>query len=538
MPGNRLSNDEQKLQDKWGTINAETPPYLTKITVIAEDGCVGIRGIQHAELDIRFPVSVLVGPNGSGKSTLLALAALAFSGDDHIPLGRPKAGYTFTDFFARTTAEPSPINLAITWQYSHGEERRIRRRTTKKWMHYESRTKRPVVFVGVGRITDPADSGGHRRTFSRDTRFAQAPMSKSGREALSRIMDVSYESVDLLSSGKFSLPTVKRDAAYSGFNMGTGEMALVELVAALYDSPRGSLVLIEEVELGLHASILRRLAKEIVSAAKSRDLQVITTSHNEWFIDALPRQARMLVMRENERHLVLTGVTTRFATRQLTGQEHPELTIVCEDMLADAVLQLALPSDIRSRVRIIPVGAKQNLAPGARALAIASPKTPILIVWDGDVPDSEVRQFHSASNIREKDRDKRVEWDRLPELMGEDGKLLPPERAIQATVLGSPEAVQAVAGGLGSTPESFEDALRSCSALPGSHHDLFSELSRTLSADEAMVRTLVLAQYKQLVSWTSIVTRLERMLDHGAQQFAPPTESDTTELQTEDPTAA
>jgi predicted ATP-dependent endonuclease of OLD family len=166
MPGARLTNNESSMLAKWKARNGGRYPTLRSITIAPGENPVGLRGISDLNVEFGFPVSVLVGANGSGKTTLLSLAALGYNGDGHIPHGRARAGYTFVEFFVRTHEEATPLDIHITWKYSTGDDVKIHRKTTNKWMRYERRAKRPVHFIGVSRIADPSESSNHRRTFA------------------------------------------------------------------------------------------------------------------------------------------------------------------------------------------------------------------------------------------------------------------------------------------------------------------------------------------------------------------------------------
>jgi hypothetical protein len=214
-----------------------------------------------------------------------------------------------------------------------------------------------------------------------------------------------------------NLKVLRGESTYSAFNMGTGEAALIEILNVLHTVPSGSLVLIEEVELGIHSAALADLAAAIIRIAKDRDLQVICTSHNEWFIDALPREARILLTRLTSSHSAITGVTTRVALTTLTGTSVPQARIICEDELAKGMLELGMTAEQRRQFQIIPMGANSILVSAARALRIENKKIPVLIVWDCDVTDAEIRDYYKSSDIDNPSFGHLhlgVEWCRLP----------------------------------------------------------------------------------------------------------------------------
>ncbi len=58
--------------------------------------------------------------------------------------------------------------------------------------------------------------------------------------------------------------------------------------ATLLSAQEGSLVIIEEIDNGVHPSRAEDLIRQIQEIAKARKLQVLLTSHNPALLDALP----------------------------------------------------------------------------------------------------------------------------------------------------------------------------------------------------------------------------------------------------------
>lgn len=518
MPGSRLSSAEKKLQKRWESGGEEAGVTLRSIEIEPAEGVVGLRGIESTSLRFDFPVSVLVGRNGSGKSTLLALAALAFNGDGYIGPGRAKPGYTFVDFYARTRNENDPLNFSIKWRYRGEDDLVIHRKSTKKWMHYERRPNKAVHFVGVSRIAAPVESSGHRREFSATQRWTESALTPKAIDYLSDILGRKYSSAEIWEGKRHSLPMAKTSAVYSGFNMGTGESALIEIISALEAVPEGSLVLIEEIELGIHPSALKRLAQILVAVALKRSLQIICTSHSEWFIDGLPRQSRILVRRGIDAHNCMTGVTTRVALSDLLGESKPELRIVCEDEFAQRILELSIGVSLRKRVQIVPMGSKAVLPTAARILLAESPKIPVLIVWDCDVTDKDIRGAFRSADMNPDDLPPAVGWARLPGLIDDGGddvgpsRVVPPEEAVRTVVMEDADALSNAARLMAAEPGELMEALKQSSTGIEDHHGIFTRVAEKLAQDESLVLNSMMGQFVERHSDSALVALIEGML--------------------------
>lgn len=70
-----------------------------------------------------------------------------------------------------------------------------------------------------------------------------------------------------------------------------GTLRVLAVAAAILSAPRGSLVVIEEIDNGIHPSRAHAILGQISRIAKERDLRVLISSHNPALLDALPDDA-------------------------------------------------------------------------------------------------------------------------------------------------------------------------------------------------------------------------------------------------------
>jgi len=67
-----------------------------------------------------------------------------------------------------------------------------------------------------------------------------------------------------------------------------GTLRVLAIAAALYSVPEGALVVIEEIDNGVHPSRAQMLINKIQEVIKQRSLHVLLTTHNPALLDALP----------------------------------------------------------------------------------------------------------------------------------------------------------------------------------------------------------------------------------------------------------
>jgi len=70
-----------------------------------------------------------------------------------------------------------------------------------------------------------------------------------------------------------------------------GTLRVLAVAAAVLSAAQGSLVVIEEIDNGVHPSRAKALLDSISEAAKMRSLRVLLTTHNPALMDALPLEA-------------------------------------------------------------------------------------------------------------------------------------------------------------------------------------------------------------------------------------------------------
>ena len=392
-----LSKTEQRLQKMWENIKGI--PLLTGISV---EGEPGLRGINKIEIDFKYPVTVICGKNGCGKTTLLGLSALAF----HPPHGyqshnarninykNTKHGYyTFADFIYRGPRDPDVAGVRIVWKFRNCkyEEKSITKQSDK-WMKYPTRPERAVDYIGASRIIPAIEYPVLRNYFhSKHRKKSQIKsLDQKFTNYYGQILERNYNEAGQMVSGKYSLNICQYKKQYSGFNMGAGEDTLISLLYFLQKAPGGSLIVIEEIELGLHPSAQKRLAEVILEIALDKKLQIICSSHSYDFIDSLPRQARILIEAHHASHKVTPSCTSRYALGHISDKPMPELKIYCEDYFTERLANALLSGPIRESIEVIPIGDKATVIKQVVAHYRGHYKGNCIAILDGDVSKNEV----------------------------------------------------------------------------------------------------------------------------------------------------
>lgn len=498
MPGRRLSQVERRLADFWDNPPAGFHrPLLRQIRV---EGGPGIRGISRLVVPISYPLTVVCGRNGVGKSTVLGLAALSakppatwrvYWGNTR-PRTQPdaRARYKFKDFFHRPRGAPALDDLRLTWvSMDRGNETEIvEQMIAGRWTRVGDagrprrlgdRPEREIDFIPMARVLPAMEFGVLRTAFNGGAVEATEPLNADSLNKLSYIMGRPYARAETNFIRGLGLANVLCGSIYSGFDMGGGESSVIVLLSRLQAIPIGGLVVIEEIELGLHAEAQVRLMEVLLRYCLDRRLQIICTTHSEAVIDAVPRRARVLLRKSGQEQEALVNVSTRFAVHEMIGQAQPELIVYTEDKLASMVVEEGLIGPHRARVIVRDVGSNVTLARQAIAHMRLNPGYPALSLFDGDCSESDINGWI---------RDERAERPLNPEwlILPADG--LAPELWMLRE-LASPVYRDALAAALNCTPGEADSHIQAM-VVQRDHHDCgFTLAQRTgLSADDARRR--------------------------------------------------
>lgn len=442
MPGRRLNQVEAELERFWREPPANFPkPLLRHIRV---EGDPGLRGIRDLLVPLPFPFTAICGRNGAGKSTILGLAAVSARSPDGWRVfwgnARPSTAaqargeYAFADFFMRRAGDPARNGLTLGWAHADGgDELEARTRFSGSRMtplvdegrnRVVRRPEREVDFVPVSRIIPAAEHGALRSTFATPNAGEVGALDAAHLAMLSHVMGRPYQEAHVRTRRGLNLPGCSAGVAYSAFDMGAGEASVLTIFSRLQALPIGGLLLIEELELGLHPEAQVRLVETLIKACRTKRIQVVCTTHSEVVLDRLPRISRVLMRRMGDEHEAVTDVSTRFALHDMRGSAAPELQLYTEDRLAALLAEEAISGSMRARVRLSDIGGSSTLARQAVSHLRAGGEVRALSLFDGDCTDGQVQGWIASERGERQDL--------APDYLILPGDGMPPERWILA----------------------------------------------------------------------------------------------------------
>jgi predicted ATPase len=296
-----------------------------------------VRGFIDREVTFDFPVTALVGPNGGGKTTVLGAAALAYK---EVPPSR---------FFAKSGRYDSSM---VKWSIEHlvidkGLDARLQIRRsvnfpTSKWNR--NPFDRDVLVFGVNRTVPATERPELRKAqggaFTASSEAVLPGLVASEAEKILGKSIAGYSELEVTASGRATLyaATDPSGNKYSEFHFGAGEASVIKIVSGIELAPDNSLILIEEIENGLHPVATRRLVEYLLKVAKRKSSQVIFTTHSESALAPLPSKAIWAAFNGE----VIQGALNIEALRTITGRIDAQFAIFVEDAYGELVIRTAL----------------------------------------------------------------------------------------------------------------------------------------------------------------------------------------------------
>lgn len=143
--------------------------------------------------------------------------------------------------------------------------------------------------------------------------------------------------------GGLSVVFKTKHSRYSEAFAGSGEVAVTSCVVQVLGAERGTLVLLDEPEVSLHPGAQERLLAFLAKAARTRQLQIVFSTHSPHFVTALPEDAiKSFNQQEDGRFVVLPSSHPYAAFRRLGAVTGGRIRVLVEDKLAKAVVEQAL----------------------------------------------------------------------------------------------------------------------------------------------------------------------------------------------------
>jgi energy-coupling factor transporter ATP-binding protein EcfA2 len=304
--------------------------YLKSVTLTR------VRGFDGAQVAFEFPVTALIGPNGGGKSTVLGAAACAYK--------ETKPGI----FFPKSSiGDTSMAEWLIQYELvdKSVDPKNVVRRSAGfrqlKWVRGDVVSRSTRAF-GISR-TVPAGERPQFKKLMRPSYSHSLPLTGLPDAAVSEIEHIigkpvtDFRRTNIGGTDTFHVGK-NRGNEYSEFHFGAGESSIIRIVTDIELLPENSMILIEEIENGLHPLATRRLVEYLIAAADRRRIQAIFTTHSDDALEVLPSEAVWACLDGQTQQ----GRLRVRALRAISGKVDTALAIFVEDEFGRYIVETAV----------------------------------------------------------------------------------------------------------------------------------------------------------------------------------------------------
>ena len=126
---------------------------------------------------------------------------------------------------------------------------------------------------------------------------------------------------------------------YSSFNTATGEDVLTRILIDIIEAKEKSLILIDEIEMGLHPKVQRRLMDVIRDISRNDKKQFIITSHSSTILDTVSPESRIFIEKSHtSEYKSINNISVSAALTKMDAKSFPLIDLYCEDKLAKKII--------------------------------------------------------------------------------------------------------------------------------------------------------------------------------------------------------
>ncbi len=290
------------------------------------------RSISNKSIDFVFPVTAIVGPNGGGKTTIAGAAAILYK--DIAPSQFFAKSGKYDVSMANWKVEYEAIDKSIK---ANDTVRRTAKYHDLKWAR--NTLNRDVLIFGVSRTVPAAERKELRKCVSNNFEVPidrVLGLSDEVAKSVSAILDKdvsAYKNIQIDHKGIVTLLAgVNSDGeTFSEFHFGAGESSIIRMVLQLETANDNSLVIIEEIENGLHPVATIRMVEYLIELAERKKIQAIFTTHSNDALIPLPSNAIWATVNGE----LYQGKLDIRSLRAISGQISSKLVIFVEDEFAE-----------------------------------------------------------------------------------------------------------------------------------------------------------------------------------------------------------
>lgn len=224
--------------------------------------------------------------------------------------------------------------MAMLWKRSKGWNRSFIGRTKA------SQPERQVYLRTLSNLSNPSEVRGVLSMSRLKSPPKENLMNAAQVDFAHQVLPFQYKRVIDLSSGRKNLLFAEQSggATYSELHMASGERTVLRLSQEIAQL-KNALVLIDEVEAGLHPWVQQLLMLQLQQVSLRNNLQIIVTTHSPTVLDCVPNYARLFLDRDANGCVSVVPAYRDVVQNILYGRFQESLNMLCEDDAAEGIIR-------------------------------------------------------------------------------------------------------------------------------------------------------------------------------------------------------
>lgn len=341
------------------------------------------RHIKNIKLNFIHPITVIAGSNKSGKTTILLSIACS-----HYNFMRRNvvSGNICRNTWGKVLRFVSGDKQEEDWTYYVDYREGSKITEHKMGQRKESSKKWSGVAKKEGQIGTPqgekVKGGRHAYLIDMDRIIPARHLSDTeykkvkGKtledtnelvdEYFSYIFETEYAVTKIGTSADKDIYAFATENNYSSYNSASGEDAITRIIRDIVSAPNNSLILIEEIEIGLHPKIQRRLMDVLFCESSKKSKQFVITTHSATILSSVKPESRIFIDSVNGGQRVIPQISINAALTKMDAESYPLVDIYVEDEVSQKMVQLAIKelnkikSGFSKLVKVIIIGSAQQ----------------------------------------------------------------------------------------------------------------------------------------------------------------------------------
>lgn len=316
------------------------------------------RHIRNVELKFINPITVISGSNCSGKTT--ALIAIACSHYYFMRRNVVNGNWERTRWGNLMRFTQHDVQIA-DWTYYisyrdgvyNSPERRGQHKMTGKWNGVAKKegqigtpssgaNGRKVYLIDLNRINPGRHLSNTNYMKARWAATTEVANKRLVNAYVSYVFERNYQVKNLFTAADSPLYAYKGVNQYTSFNTASGEDVITSMINDIVDADENSLILIDEIEMGLHPKLQRRLMDVLYRIARIQKKQFIITTHSYAILDSVLPESRIFIDNNNGNFRVIDNLPTNEVLTRMDSERFPVLSVYVEDDVSKRIVMEAV----------------------------------------------------------------------------------------------------------------------------------------------------------------------------------------------------